>query len=56
MQYYGTLGPACLEEEILRRMIREGMTGLRINLSHGGLKEHGSWIRTAHRAAEEEGE
>ena len=55
MDYYGTLGPACLQEDILHRMVRAGMTGLRINLSHGGLADHGDWIVLAHRVASEEG-
>lgn len=55
MDYYGTLGPACLQEDILHRMVQAGMTGIRINLSHGGLAEHGDWIVLAHRVASEEG-
>ena len=54
MEYYGTLGPACAREEIIRKMIRAGMTGLRINLSHGGLDSRREWIRMALKAAEEE--
>lgn len=41
MQYYGTLGPACGDVETLEEMFRGGMTGIRLNLSHGDLKENG---------------
>lgn len=44
MQYYGTLGPACGETGILRKMLEAGMTGVRLNLSHGDLKENGHWL------------
>ena len=35
----GTLGPSCENEETLRAMFAEGMTGIRINLSHVMLKD-----------------
>ena len=34
---FGTLGPSCDDEEILYQMFKEGMTGIRINLSHVSL-------------------
>ena len=40
MEYYGTLGPQCSEERTIMRMLEAGMTGVRLNLSHGGLKEN----------------
>lgn len=52
MEYYGTIGPACADEEELRRMFRAGMTGVRMNLSHGGLAEHRDWLERIARAAE----
>lgn len=45
MDYYGTIGPACADSEILKRMKEMGMTGLRMNLSHGSLRERGDWLR-----------
>lgn len=39
MEFYGTLGAACAEEETLYRMFRAGMTGVRLNLSHTTLAE-----------------
>ena len=36
---FGTLGPSCRDEEVLASMFAEGMTGVRINLSHVMLKD-----------------
>lgn len=55
MEYYGTLGPACGEVGILKDMLRAGMTGIRLNLSHGDLEENGYWLRMLQQAAEESG-
>lgn len=37
MEFYGTLGDACAQTEILERMFQLGMTGMRLNLSHTSL-------------------
>jgi len=55
MDYYGTIGPACAAKEILIEMIQEGMTGLRMNLSHGSLSAHKGWIDEIRSAEEESG-
>ena len=52
---YATLGPACAEKETLGKMFREGMAGMRLNLSHGTLEESKSWVETMHAAAKAEG-
>lgn len=52
---YGTLGPACGDMETLRGMFREGMDGLRLNLSHTTLEEAAEMMETCRRAAREEG-
>lgn len=39
MEIYGTLGPACGGADTLAEMIGLGMTGVRLNLSHIGLKQ-----------------
>lgn len=44
MEFYGTIGPACADEAVLRRMVEAGMTGIRMNLSHGGLQAHRDWL------------
>ncbi len=36
---FGTLGPSCSKEETLEAMFSEGMTGIRINLSHVKLSD-----------------
>lgn len=36
---YGTLGPACASADVLEDMLRQGMTGVRLNLSHVTLPE-----------------
>lgn len=44
MEYYGTLGPGCQDPEILERMLQAGMTGLRLNLSHGTLAQQAPFL------------
>ncbi len=55
MEIYGTLGPACDDEEILREMLACGITGMRLNLSHVTLEESRDLIGKFQRAAAEEG-
>lgn len=50
MEIWGTIGPACARKELLEAMVKEGMTGLRMNLSHGMLKDHTDWIEMIHEA------
>ena len=45
IRIYGTLGPACDQAEILEEMLRLGMTGLRLNLSHVSLREAAGELR-----------
>ena len=52
MQYYGTLGPACKQVAILENMLKAGMTGVRVNMSHGNLDENGDWLKLLAMAAE----
>lgn len=53
MQYYGTLGPACADEDILTKMFLAGMTGIRLNLSHGDLEERRHWLDLLKQAADQ---
>ncbi len=50
MEFWGTIGPACADTKLLKEMVKEGMTGLRMNLSHGMLKDHMDWIGIIHDA------
>ena len=38
-EIYGTLGPACGDRATLESMLRAGMTGMRLNLSHCDLPD-----------------
>ncbi len=38
LEIFGTLGPACQSPDVLEKMFLEGMTGIRLNMSHSGLK------------------
>ncbi len=44
VRIYGTLGPACASADTLEQMLRQGMTGLRLNLSHVTLPEAASLV------------
>ncbi len=45
MDYYGTLGPSCADRETLQAMFDAGMTGVRLNLSHGTLLQNSARLR-----------
>lgn len=49
---YGTLGPACNSEDVLVQLIKEGMSGIRLNLSHVSLENAAAQVENLHRAAE----
>lgn len=40
---YGTIGPACADQTVLTEMFRQGMTGVRLNLSHTELDRCRAW-------------
>ena len=48
---FGTLGPGCADEDILAEMFLQGMTGIRINLSHVMLSECADSIDKIKKAA-----
>ena len=52
---FGTLGPCCESEDVLTAMFAEGMTGMRINLSHVMLKDCGKQIDRISSSAEKAG-
>ncbi len=49
-EIYGTLGPACNDTDILVRMIENGMTGIRLNLSHSSLTQASDMLEHFHEA------
>ena len=55
MDYYGTLGPSCADPSILIKMIRAGMTGIRLNLSHGMLSSFIPQLEALHIAEKDTG-
>ena len=48
---FGTLGPSCEDPEILKEMFSEGMTGIRVNLSHVMLSDYADRIAMVRDAA-----
>ncbi|MFA5316690.1 MAG: pyruvate kinase [Dehalococcoidales bacterium] len=48
----GTIGPASGSAAVIGRLIRAGMNVARLNLSHGTLDEHTSYIRTVRRLSQ----
>ena len=51
VRIFGTLGPACRDRETLTEMFSEGMDGIRLNLSHTGLREAAGIVQTYQEAA-----
>jgi pyruvate kinase len=51
VKIYGTLGPACNDEKILKEMFNAGMNGVRLNLSHSMLEDNESLIYIVKSAA-----
>lgn len=54
-EIFATLGPACAQADILEKMFLEGMTGMRLNLSHTSLKQSGKMIQDFQLAAQRAG-
>ena len=52
---YATLGPACCETETLSAMLRLGLTGFRLNLSHRTLADCRKWTSALQAAGAETG-
>ena len=52
---YGTLGPACASADTLEAMLRLGMTGVRLNLSHVTLPEAAPTVEALHEAERRSG-
>ena len=41
---------ACADVKLLQQMVEAGMTGIRMNLSHGPLAAHKDWLVMLHKA------
>lgn len=54
-EVFGTFGPACNSEKILKEMIEVGMTGMRLNLSHTTLANSKDMVENYHHAAKKAG-
>jgi len=50
-EIFGTLGPACAEQQVLEKMFEAGLTGMRLNLSHCDLTDSADQINAFHAAA-----
>lgn len=55
MRYYATLGPSCCDTAALAALLRRGVTGFRLNLSHTPLAARTDWIDALHEAERETG-
>ena len=50
-----TLGPSTSSPEVIRRLVEEGMSVARLNMSHGKPEEHAEKVRMIRRASDETG-
>lgn len=55
MRYYATLGPSCCDTAALASLLRRGITGFRLNLSHTPLAARTDWIAALHEAERKTG-
>ena len=55
MRYYATLGPSCCDTAALSALLRRGVTGFRLNLSHTPLAARTDWIAALHEAQRKTG-
>ncbi len=51
IEIFGTLGPACADTGVLVKMFENGMSGMRLNLSHSSLQESSHLLDHFHEAA-----
>ncbi|MBQ3182070.1 MAG: pyruvate kinase [Clostridia bacterium] len=50
-EIFATFGPACRDEEVLRNMVSEGLTGMRLNLSHMTLPQAADYLNAYRRVS-----
>ena len=54
-ELFGTLGPGCADRSILKEMLKRGMDGMRLNLSHTSLQKAGPMLEAYFLAAQDVG-
>lgn len=52
---YGTIGPSCASVETLKTLLKLGMNGMRLNLSHSNLNDVMDWLLNYQQAQKELG-
>ena len=52
-EIFATFGPACRSEKVLKEMVAEGLTGMRLNLSHMTLPEAADYINAYRNVTDE---
>lgn len=50
-EIFATFGPSCRDEEVLKNMVNNGLTGMRLNLSHMTLPEAADYINAYRRVS-----
>lgn len=55
VEIFGTLGPSCNDVDVLIKMFKAGMTGMRLNMSHTSLQESQEMIARYREAARRAG-
>ncbi len=51
MRYFATLGPRTHDAATLKKMFQAGMSGIRLNLSHGDIANAEAWLSSYQQAA-----
>lgn len=55
LEIYGTLGPSCSTQKTIEELLKVGMTGMRLNLSHCNLNDRKEWLDAFHQACKNTG-
>lgn len=55
LEIWGTLGPSCQDEKVLEQLLENGMTGIRLNLSHGNLNSFSQGLKALNEAKKKTG-
>ena len=55
VEVFGTIGPSCCDVDTLSSMLKIGMSGVRLNLSHSNLKDCQEWLHNYQEAQKQSG-